>query len=357
MAVKLFFLIFVLSMQGVASFSFASDLETPHFSWVENDPLILDLIAHPAFQRLKHIEQHGLWTRIDAKEESYSRYEHSLGVYSLLKKYGASRREQVAGLLHDVSHTAFSHVGDGVFGSENPNDDAYQDLIHSTYLKTSGLASVLEDYGLTAEEVDPKCGDFSMLEQSHPDLCADRIDYIIQGSHKAGVLSSSQVFEIRNDLHFEKNKQRWFFSTQNSAFAFAQGSLLLSEHTWGGAQDSLAVYWFRQMIQEAFKLKILQPKVMKTGCDDQVWNVLMGSDHPGLKKWQVALLTPQLPLSEANPSDRGVKYFQRKFRGVDPIVMTLAGFKPLTEVSRIYRSEYLLKKKHHAEGVWLVVEL
>ena len=36
----------------------------------------------------------------------------------LIKKLGGSVEEQIAGLLHDVSHTAFSHVIDYVFDNK-----------------------------------------------------------------------------------------------------------------------------------------------------------------------------------------------------------------------------------------------
>jgi len=50
-----------------------------------------------------------------------TRFDHSVGVMLLIRKLGAGSspasallKEQVAALLHDVSHTAFSHVIDYV---------------------------------------------------------------------------------------------------------------------------------------------------------------------------------------------------------------------------------------------------
>lgn len=64
-------------------------------------------------QRLKGISQFRIPDKYYFKD-NYSRFEHSIGVMVLLGKLGASQEEQIAGLLHDVSHKAFSHVYDWV---------------------------------------------------------------------------------------------------------------------------------------------------------------------------------------------------------------------------------------------------
>ena len=74
-----------------------------------DDPAVRALIASPSLQRLKEIDQAGFLTPFRPEEDKITRFEHSVGVYVLLKLYGASLEEQVSGLIHDVSHTAFSH--------------------------------------------------------------------------------------------------------------------------------------------------------------------------------------------------------------------------------------------------------
>ncbi|HUB93002.1 MAG TPA: HD domain-containing protein [Verrucomicrobiae bacterium] len=76
-----------------------------------NSNVLLDLINSQPVQRLKGIAQFGIPDEFYHKQ-NYSRYEHSVGVMILLQRLGASEEEQIAGLLHDVSHTAFSHVID-----------------------------------------------------------------------------------------------------------------------------------------------------------------------------------------------------------------------------------------------------
>lgn len=78
------------------------------------EPVLLDLMKSDAMQRLKGISQHGV-TALLGITPPFSRFDHSVGVMLLVRRLGASLEEQVAALLHDVSHTAFSHVIDFVF--------------------------------------------------------------------------------------------------------------------------------------------------------------------------------------------------------------------------------------------------
>ena len=81
------------------------------------EPAILDLIGCPTFQRLKGVRQAGP-SALAFPFKDVTRFEHSLGVFILLRRLRRRRREQVAGLLHDISHTAFSHAVDFVFSSD-----------------------------------------------------------------------------------------------------------------------------------------------------------------------------------------------------------------------------------------------
>jgi HD superfamily phosphohydrolase len=96
-------------------------------------------------------------------------------VFLLCRKFGATLQEQVAALLHDVSHTAFSHTGDIVFDHEG--EDAYQDAIHEWYIKQTDLYPVLQQYGMEDVITDESKDQFTILEQDLPDLCADRLEY------------------------------------------------------------------------------------------------------------------------------------------------------------------------------------
>lgn len=91
----------------------------------EVDVVLEELILSKPMQRLKGIHQAGASYLMNEKW-NVTRFDHSVGVMLLVKKLGGSVEEQIAGLLHDVSHTAFSHVIDYVFDNE---DESYHEEI------------------------------------------------------------------------------------------------------------------------------------------------------------------------------------------------------------------------------------
>jgi len=88
---------------------------------VINEPVAVEIIKTKAFQRLKGIDQAGYLPlynnphNLDRKLLKHTRYEHSIGVYWLLKIKGDSLEARISGLIHDVSHAAFSHTADYIF--------------------------------------------------------------------------------------------------------------------------------------------------------------------------------------------------------------------------------------------------
>src|SRR4051812_29346399 len=79
-----------------------------------DEPVLLALLHSNAVQRLEQLMQHGV-TALLGVTPSTTRLEHSIGVMLLVRRLGGSLQEQIAALLHDVSHTVFGHVIDYVF--------------------------------------------------------------------------------------------------------------------------------------------------------------------------------------------------------------------------------------------------
>ena len=96
-------------------------INTIYGKFVITEPILIDLLASKAMQRLKKVHQFGISHYVQ-KGSDYTRYDHSVGVFALLRRYNQSLPEQISGLLHDVSHTIFSHVADYLFQHQDGSD-------------------------------------------------------------------------------------------------------------------------------------------------------------------------------------------------------------------------------------------
>ena len=116
---------------------------------VIEDPAILDLVGCDTFQRLRGIHQAGP-SALPFPFKDVTRFEHSLGVFVLLRKLGAPPREQVAGLLHDISHTAFSHAVDFVVTS---HEQDHHERLKPLMLGRDDVAGALAPPGVCSERL------------------------------------------------------------------------------------------------------------------------------------------------------------------------------------------------------------
>ncbi|BCC10668.1 TPA: HD domain-containing protein [Bacillus cereus] len=160
------------------------------------DPVVEELILSKSVQRLKGIHQTGASYLVN-KEWNVTRFDHSVGVMLLVKKLGGSVEEQIAGLLHDVSHTAFSHVIDYVFDNRN---ESYHEEIFSSVVKKSEIPAILAKYGYNYEDILLDDSKWTLLERSAPELCADRVDYTLRDMYTYGDISLEEAHSFLEDL-------------------------------------------------------------------------------------------------------------------------------------------------------------
>ncbi len=305
------------------------------------EPVLVELIESPAFERLKYVHQYGVSYYTTHKEE-YTRYKHSLGVFAILRMKGASLEEQIAGLLHDVSHTVFSHVGDWIFQKIGSEKD-YQNDIHEEFLEKYGLGAILKKYNLSSKDVLPLEELFPMLEQKKPNLCADRIDYNIQGAYYQGQLSLEEGRELLNDLEFHEGK--WVVSSRKDlALKIARFALFMSEDCWGSRINHMTSTWLSEAILRALDLKKLKLEDIHFGVDDAIWTLLIESEDRGIQELMKKVLNP------SNYSLPSGTFAPAKFSGIDPWIKDKNTLVRLTELDSDYCQEYEALKARMQKG-------
>ncbi|MFA5754607.1 MAG: HD domain-containing protein [Patescibacteria group bacterium] len=197
------------------------------------EPIILELLSSPSLMRLKHIDQGGYSGSFSP--DVISRLEHSIGVYWLLKIYRAPLTEQVAGLIHDVSHSAFSHCIDYILENGDGGQQNHQDNVFNEFVRKSEIPTILEKYDL---ELDYLLNDdnFPLKERPLPDLCADRIDYFLRTAVMLGRATLEEAQYFLGNLTIQ-NKQ-WVFKNIEAAEKYAELFLWMNDNYWASVMSA-----------------------------------------------------------------------------------------------------------------------
>jgi len=200
-----------------------------------NEPIILDLIDSPSIQRMKGVSQHGYFEPY-FPGTAYSRFEHSLGVFVLLKKFKAPLLEQIAGLLHDVSHTVFSHVADYIFSNGSEENQNFQDDCFKEFIEKSEIPEILKKHKINCKDIldDTK---FPLKEKKLPDLCADRIDYFFRDLKATNKATQKEIDKFINNLTITDSL--WIFKDKDLAKKYTYLFLETNNWFWSGLESAV----------------------------------------------------------------------------------------------------------------------
>lgn len=310
------------------------------------EPVLLELIDSDAFQRLKSIHQYGVAYYITYKE-NYTRYEHSIGVFAVLRSKGIGLEGQIAGLLHDVSHTAFSHVGDWIFNRENNVKD-YQNTIHADFLEESGLGSILRKYNFSIDQVLPIEELHPALENSLPNLCADRIDYNIQGAFYQNFITYEEALLAFKDLEFIQN--RWVSHTPELMKKLTRFSLFMTQNCWGSPTNYLTSRWLADAILRGVELGDITFSEIHFGADQLIWEKLIQHRDPVIQTNIHKVLNHTDYFTLIDSFEDADLFIKSKFRGINPWISTDTEVLRLTEVDEEIQKEFTEVKQKVEKG-------
>lgn len=310
-------------------------VETVYGSVKVTEPVLLELLDHKAMNRLKNINQYGIMAFV-RPEQKYTRHEHSLGVFYMLRTFGADLEEQVAGLLHDVSHTAFSHVADFMYDSVL-DKYSYQDSIFKWYLSETGLLAVLKKHGFERVAGFGNGVEYKMLKDDLPNLCADRLEYNLYGGYVEGWLTAQEMKEIVKQVQYKDGQ--WVFTSEQAAKKFAKVTVDLSIQNWTSAENAFISTTMASILKRAFTLGIVTKDDFHFSTDQKVMDALRKSNDQMIVRWlsKIDNHSKSYTVASSKKYDLHVK---GKFRGVDPLVFAKGKCTRLTELDKNF-SNYL----------------
>lgn len=304
-----------------------------------HEPVILDLIQSPSLQRLRFIDQGGyrpLWAKQvdDIGEEDHTRFAHSLGVYLLLRQYGAPLEEQIAGLIHDVSHSAFSHCIDYVLEGGNEQEQSHQDNLFDSFVKRSDIPDILHSHGFDVQSILDESR-FPLKERTLPDLCADRIDYSLRTAVLFHELEPEGARALLDRLTVCDN--HWVFKTFASAQQYTRLFCMLNKQYYSGLSSAVMFRAVGDCLRHALQRGYITEIDLYT-TDPKV----LAKIHPHLSNdphlhvlWEC--MNNKRAVS-VDPSF-AVKQVFCKSRAVDPLWMSPKGIQRVSDIDHEWRGQ------------------
>ncbi|HDJ96706.1 MAG TPA: HD domain-containing protein [Candidatus Aenigmarchaeota archaeon] len=274
----------------------------------------------------------------------FNRFEHSVGVYLLLRKFNTSLEERIAGLLHDVSHTAFSHIADFVYGRETKHD--FHEKFYKKILIESEIPEILERHGIDVRSV-MEVENFGILEREIPDICADRIDYFFRSMINA-IITKDWIKRVLMFLRAFNN--RLVFTNVNAAREFAEKFMEANERFYCNALQATVYHKIAELIKLAMQKSMITESDLFT-TDYEVYRKLKScKDHEILKMLREI---PRIRVVE-NKSDYDL-HVKSKVRYVDPFILQGEELVRLSEISIDYKLKLEDFKRKYSEGFYVKI--
>lgn len=188
----------------------------------------------------------------------YSRYDHSVGVALIAWHFTHDKAQAIAGLLHDVSTPAFSHVSDFRAGdalTQSSTEDDNKNMIHAD----EQLLALLKDDGLCIEQVDDY-HIYPICDNEIPQLSADRLEYMFpSGMSLHDNWTLEEVKKVYGDIIVSINddgKHELAFKTLELAEKYCQ-KFCETSHLLQINEDKLTMQLLAEVIEYAVKCGII----------------------------------------------------------------------------------------------------
>ena len=305
------------------------------------EPILLDLMASTAMKRLQGVLQHGISGLIGITEPT-TRFDHSMGVMLLVRRLDGSLSEQIAALLHDVSHTAFSHVIDYVF--DGHDSQSYHDEMKESYLVGTDIPEILQRHGFDWRDFLHE-ENYSLLEQPLPRLCADRIDYFLRDSPGLSLATAVDIQTILN--HIIVADGRIATDDINAAQWLGNTFMAADDASWANFREVGLYEITAQAIRRGLAVGVITEADFWT-TDEPLWQKLHSSADAELQRLlKLVSANTEFVWDAENPTF----WVSTKLRAIDPDVVVNGRLHPLSTLDSEFaarRSDYLRSK----QGKW-----
>ena len=230
-------------------------------------------IELPIMQRLSGI---GLlcgtdWTSLYKNRFFYSRLDHSVGVALIIWNFTKDKTQTIAGLLHDVSTTVFSHVSDFRKG-DALTQTSTEEPTTKMILSDSALCKLMESDGIESKDV-VDYHIYPIADNEIPSLSADRLEYMYpSGLALDGSWTFEEIAKTYNNLTIlknEENKDELGFKTIEMAELYCKKFCMIG-HILQLNENKLCLQLLSQIMSKAVELNVLQEEDFMTLSESKI---------------------------------------------------------------------------------------
>lgn len=293
-----------------------------------------EYIETPAMLRLDGISMFpgGDHTKILNIKNFNSRLKHSIGVALIVWNFTKDKKQTLAGLFHDISTPAFSHIVDFMNG-DYLNQESTEDLTKYMIENSKEIMELLNRDRIKVEEV---C-DYHMYpiaDNDTPMLSADRLEYTFSdGLEIEGIFDLNKIDRIYKDLSVLKNENKEIELGFNS-LKIAEKFIYNANKLWllisGGNEINLIMqFWTDYLKISISKGYIIKEDLYKMSEFEIIEKIKEKADKEMLYILEKFQNTTEIGRSNTEIKDKYCVSIKAKKRYINPLVNT----KRISEIS------------------------
>lgn len=275
----------------------AKIINDPVHGSIRIDDIFLKILDRHEVQRLRTIKQLGLGNMV-FPGANHTRFEHSLGVYHLAGMMADAielsdedaRIVKMAGMLHDICHTPFSHTTEEIMEYHTGMDHmemarklikgeirTYRERDEDLFGSVGSIAEILDangissdmvcdlimypeskDNGLDAFSEGKRASHFSSNDFAHQiihgPVDADQIDYLVRDAHYTGVAHGKvDIDRILNTMRIHNNR----IMIEKGGTAAAEGLMVARSLMYSSVYFHRTVRIVKMMLTKAIEASSL----------------------------------------------------------------------------------------------------
>ncbi|WP_282939657.1 HD domain-containing protein [Paenibacillus sp. RC67] len=163
---------------------------------ISPEPFETELFQSAPLRRLKHLHHFGAGALFSPV--THSRYEHTIGIWALIRHFFPDHRElRAAAILHDIGHLPFSHTVEHALGISHHQKT-------EEAIGTPPVSAILTKYGLSPQRIIKLLNTDSPLTHKSDWLGVDHLDSFLRDTYMAGLYKLHPADIVRR-IHFKGN--------------------------------------------------------------------------------------------------------------------------------------------------------